>query len=91
MEYGDKPNVKHVLIIYLGEFEGKIYGLDASKIPDNERNIIVDKAFEIQGMPMNMIMNWLKMFCPISYSTCYRTYKSELSKVINKYSLNIRA
>lgn len=90
MEYGVKPNTQRVLIIYLGEFGDKIHGLDATKIPDDERQILIDKAFEIQGMPENMLANWLSMFCPISYSKCYRTYKKAHATIINKYNLNIR-
>jgi len=86
IEYNDK----RTLIIYLGELDGKIFALDAILVPDSERSILINKAYEVQNMPLNMIINWLKTMCPISYKTCFKTYISAKIKIFNKYNLNVR-
>jgi hypothetical protein len=82
-------SAKDILLIYLGEYNGKIFGLDAAKIGDEERKFIMQNASQVENMPLKLIAQWVQMFCPNAYKSGFKTLSKSKAKINSRHKVTV--
>jgi len=87
IQYLKENPPKTYIAIILGVQKEKTIALLAESIPQNE-NLIYRKAMgQLQLLPTQQIINWIKLNMPTSYNKALRSFQTEKIKVIKTYQI----
>ena len=56
-------NSRYILLLELGEHNGKLCGIDTSKINDRDRAIIMSSSRSLRDMTLQKRVAWIKKHC----------------------------
>jgi hypothetical protein len=76
---------KNILLIYLGESDGYVIGLDSQQVPTAEK-LLIREFMKFNSDP-KAVMLFVKKRCPTSYSKAYRKIKSANLKLVKTYEI----
>ena len=75
---------KYYLILFLGEKDNFIIGLNSEKVP-NEDALTIRKALPaLNNAKLDDILAWLRTNTPNSYRNAYCTLLRDLSEIVNE-------
>lgn len=80
---------KDLLLIYLGEYDNKLIGVDASRISDEERQFIMKNSSQVENMPLKLTVQWMQMCCPAAYKTGFKTLLKSKAKINSRHKVNV--
>lgn len=83
---------RYILLLELGEFNGKICGIDTKKINDRDRIVILSAAKTLENMQLRRLVAWVKRHCPGAMAG-YREIFKEKAQIMSTHAigeLNVR-
>ena len=78
-----KQDEEERLFLYLGEYGTKVCCLDNNVMTDSDKIVIREASGELDELPLETRVNWLKENCP-GAMTAYRTLNKSDVQVINR-------
>jgi hypothetical protein len=78
---------RRILLIYLGESDGYVVGLDSTAIPAGEKALLAQYMKAHQSASPDQTLSFLKKHCKVAYAKAYRRIKSENLKSMKTYEI----
>lgn len=81
------PKDTRVALVELGNRKGKICALVAEKVPDNERDKIMESRRMLDAISVDRKIGWLREHCPVAYRTAYREMLLANAQVLSRHTM----
>jgi len=78
---------KYLLLLYLGQKDRKLIGIQSDKITGDEFAIVRKNLAKLNDMSLTNAVYWFKQHCPNSYKNGYREIKLDNVASVNKHNL----
>lgn len=82
--YGER---RLILLIYLGELDGYVIGLDSAAVPVPEKNLLIQYKKVHPDASLQLTQAFLQKHCKTAYAKAYRKIKSFNLKLVKTYEI----
>ena len=86
--YQGSKSTKYILLLHLGDKDGKHCGLDTKFITEADNKIIYSFITELHNLSLGKKLSWIKEKLPKSYKHAYKKLNKNNSTIIEKYPIN---
>lgn len=83
----DYKGQRQILLIYLGESDGFIIGVESCDIPAGEKQILKGLLNKNPSIPLKSLLLYVKKHCPTAYSKGYRRINSDHLRSLKSYDI----
>ena len=80
-------NARNMVLLYLGDRNGKACCLETVKITDGDKHTINKSKTILAGLPLENKIRFILINCNNSYQQAYREISIGKLKIIKKYSI----
>jgi hypothetical protein len=81
-----KP-ARYILLLNLGERDGKICGLLTDAVSDGERENIMSQANRLAGLSLERKIEWLRTHIPHAFRAGYRQIHKHNTQIISTHKM----
>jgi hypothetical protein len=84
-----KP-ARYILLLYLGEHNGKLSGIATDAISNGDRQRILSQATRLAGLSLERKLEWLRTHCPEAIRNGYRAIHKHNISIISRHPIQAR-
>lgn len=81
-----KPS-RYILLLSLGQRNGKYSGIATDVISDGDRTKIVQQADRLSGLSLERKIEWLRTHCPVAFKAGFREIHIQNCTILSNHPL----